>query len=338
MNPLNSSESQSKGILINSLTSFPNFFGIIPNLPFQRNVLMTEEENEEQDNNIIPENSFIANAYFTAPDTLAGADNPPNELSNQTLESHSENFVNYLDPNNPSTKTKIFKVVYPSNLSLFDYGIYDNYSENIIKETLNEMNKGKKKKVINEKNERNLVEFQGKPKKKQKYIFKRKENSDNIRKKVKSRFFKTLKNLINRNLKEAGAKFFFDFLPQPIISDITKHKNRNIFNMTLKEIYSEDFNYEKSSIVEIRKYKYNLLVLNYLEKNISISEKSNFHIFKNMKLSKIYKEYLSSKQFAMSISNLQKKKENEKYIKYYIIKAHTLLKYYDISTKIFLVK
>ena len=46
MNPFNSLEMQSKGILINSLTSFPNFSGIIPNLPFQRNVLMTEEENE----------------------------------------------------------------------------------------------------------------------------------------------------------------------------------------------------------------------------------------------------------------------------------------------------
>ena len=338
MNPFNSPERPSKGNIINSLNSFQNLSGIMPNLPFLRNGLMPEEENEEQDNNIIPENSLIANAIFTAQDTL-GVDNTFNELSNQILESHPENFVNNIDPNNPSTKTKIFKVVYQSHLSLFEHGIYDHYSENIIKETLNEMNNGKIKKVINEKNEKNLVKLQDKPKKKQKYIFKRKENSDNIRKKVKSRFFKTLKNIINQNLKEAGSKLFFDFLPQPIISNITRHENRNIFNMTLKEIYSGNFNYEKNGIVKdsIRKYRYNLLVLEYLEKNITISEKSNFHIFKDMKLSQIYKDYLSSKQFALSISNLQKENENEKYIKDYIIKAHTLLNYYGISTKIFLV-
>lgn len=339
MNPFNSPERPSKGNIINSLNSFPNFTRIIPNLPFLGNVIVPEEENDEQYNNIIPENSIIANGIFTASDTLAGADNPSNELLNQTLESHSENLVNNLVSNNPSTKTKIFEVVYQNNLSLFDQGIYDHYSENIIKETLNEMNNGKKKKVINEKNKKNLVELQEKPKKKQKYILKRKENSDNIRKKIKSRFFKTLKNIINQNLKEAGSKLFFDFLPQPIISNITRQTNRNIFNMTLKEIYSGNFNYEKSGNAKdnIRKRNYNLLVVKYLEKNISISEKSNFHIFKDMKLSQIYKEYLSSKQFAMSISNLQKEKENEKYIKDYIIKAHTLLNYYDFSTKIFLV-
>lgn len=332
MNQFNSSERSSKGNIINSLNFFPNFSGIIPNLPLIGNVLVPEEENDEQYNNIIPVKTFNANVIFTAPETL-GVDNPFNELSDQTLESHPENFFKNIDPNNPNTKTKIFKVVYQSHFSLFDQGIYDHYSENIIKKTLNEMNNGKIKKEINEKNGKNLVELQDKPKKKQKYILKRKENSDNIRKKVKSRFFKTLKNIINQKLQEAGSKQFFDFLPQPIISNITRHANRNIFNMTLKEIYSGNFNYEKNGNVKDNngKYRYNLLVLEYLEKNISISEKSNFHIFKDMKLSQIFKDYLSSKQFAMSISNLQKEKENEKYIKNYIIKAHTLLNYYDIS-------
>lgn len=42
---------------------------------------------------------------------------------------------------------------------------------------------------------------------------KRKYKPDDIRKKIKSRFHKSLRNIINENLKKAGSKHFFFFAP-----------------------------------------------------------------------------------------------------------------------------
>ncbi len=40
------------------------------------------------------------------------------------------------------------------------------------------------------------------------------EKVDDIRKKIKLRFHKIVKHIINENLKKAGSKKFFDNLPQ----------------------------------------------------------------------------------------------------------------------------
>ena len=49
---------------------------------------------------------------------------------------------------------------------------------------------------------------------------KRKYKPDDIRKKIKARFHKSIKTIINENLKKAGSKYFFSFLPQIFISSI----------------------------------------------------------------------------------------------------------------------
>ena len=58
-------------------------------------------------------------------------------------------------------------------------------------------------------------------------------------------------------------------------------------------------------------------MIEYLENNKVISEKSNYNIFKNMIYKQIYDEYLNSKEFELEIEALQKT-ESEKYIKLYI--------------------
>ena len=68
---------------------------------------------------------------------------------------------------------------------------------------------------------------------------KRKFKSDDIRKKIKSRFHKTLKNIINANLKKAGSKKFFDFLPQCFIGNISKKVNSECLELTYKELFIE---------------------------------------------------------------------------------------------------
>ena len=169
-----------------------------------------------------------------------------------------------------------------------------------------------------------------KHKKRKKNIHKRKENSDNIRKKIKARFFKCLKNEINRKLKICGSKYTFSFLPQSFICNLAKAKNKEALDFTLKEIISTSFSdWKKERVSDLKKYRHNLFVLNYLENNKEISEKSNFNNIKNMKYYKIFNEYLESKEFGLEISTLKKEKENDKYIINYIIKARNLLNFFN---------
>ena len=60
---------------------------------------------------------------------------------------------------------------------------------------------------------------------------KRKYKPDDIRKKIKSRFHKSIKNIINENLRRAGSKYFFSFLPQIFICSIGREKNYQILNL-----------------------------------------------------------------------------------------------------------
>ena len=60
---------------------------------------------------------------------------------------------------------------------------------------------------------------------------KRKYKPDDIRKKIKSRFHKSIRNIINENLKKAGSKYFFSFLPQIFICSIGREKNYQILNL-----------------------------------------------------------------------------------------------------------
>lgn len=269
----------------------------------------------------------------------------PNELSSIDMKenssnSHSDNYYENIIDNSenleekkdnkisPYKKQKIFRVIYSNDFSIFNYGKYDDYSSKMIYEALNGTNKKNTKFEINDDRD-SFTEVGRKRKKKKKYIKKRKQNSDNIRKKIKARFLKSLKNLINKKLERAGSKYFFSFFPQAFICNLTKENNKAILNLTLREIYSKNFSIEgKSNGSNLKKYNHNLFVLNYLDKHKDINEKINFNKFKNMKLSQIFQEYLSSKEFGMSISTLKQEKENDKYIKDYIIKANNFLKFF----------
>lgn len=201
----------------------------------------------------------------------------------------------------------VFDVNYLSHYQIFEAGKFDDYSWKIIKNILDEMNVLKKK-----------------DKKKKKTILIRKENADNLYKKIKGKFFKSLKNIINQHLKEEGSKKFFHFFPPYFTNKITKEETKAIFDLNLKDIYSGNFNYNEKDKKLQKLIRHNKNVLQYLENDINISEKSKFNIMKNMKLSQIYKQYLKSKAFGNTISSL--KQENQKYIKSYIIKAYDFLK------------
>ena len=157
---------------------------------------------------------------------------------------------------------------------------------------------------------------------------KRKHKPDDIRKKIKARFLKALKNAMNQRLKLAGSGKLFKFLPQAFICNVSKQKNKAVLNLSLKELFEKNL-CEGEKPKDLKKYHHNLSVLEYLEKNHDIGEKSNYNNFKNMKYYQIFNEYLNSKEFEIEIESLKQEKENDKYIRDYIIKANNLNNFFS---------
>ena len=231
-----------------------------------------------------------------------------NETKNFSSESQSKKIEIIIEsePGNSTIKKEV-NISKGSQVHIFGFGKCDYYSSKIIGESLNEMSQLKEKT------------------KKSKKRKKRKENKDNIIKKIKNKFFKSLKNIINQKLKDAGSEKTFGFFPQSLISDLTKEENIALFNLDLEDIYLGNFYYKKNDKKSEKNLKEkNKKVLEYLAKNKTISEKSCFNLFKNMKLSEIYKQYLNSEEFENAIISFNQ--ETTKYIKSYIINAYDFLK------------
>ena len=202
----------------------------------------------------------------------------------------------------------IFRILYPNKFIIFTPGEFNNYTRKFIN---NFCYNDKKPKIIFL--TKNVLTNQ-----------KRKDNADNIRKKIKARFLKSLKNTINQKLKLAGSEKFFNFLQQIFISNVSKEMNKEVLDLTFKEIFSKNFcRINNKTDSNNQKYYDNLSVLEYLEKNKNISQKSNYNIFKNMRYYQIFEEYLRSKEFEIEIDFLRQK-ENEEYIKKYIQLAYNL--------------
>ena len=163
---------------------------------------------------------------------------------------------------------------------------------------------------------------------------KRKYKPDDIRKKIKARFHKLIKNIINENLKKAGSTELFDFIPQCFIGNVSKKLNNEALNLTYKEMLSIDY-INQINISEISnnkvdhiKYLRNKEVLNYLEKHPDICKRSGFDIIQNMKYKDLLKFYFNSSQFENSINQLKAENETCDYIQEYIYRAKTYLKFY----------
>ena len=221
-------------------------------------------------------------------------------------------------------KRKIFDVTDNKSFFVFSFGEYDKESRKIINETLEDINNGKiKNNSFLDQSESSKISH-----KKKKNIKRRKDNSDNIIKKIKTRYLKALKNKINEKLKNVGSKKYFKYLPQAFISDLSKKKNKSILNMTYKEILTNNFiKWRKSDLRGINNYLHNKSVLDYLENNKDTFKNFNYNIF-NMTYSQLYKEYMESKEFEMEIANLTKT-ETLKYIKNYIVKAKNFFKFFS---------
>ena len=165
---------------------------------------------------------------------------------------------------------------------------------------------------------------------------KRKYNGDLIRKKIKSKFHKSLKNIINENLKKAGSKYFFHFLPQCFVGNTSKKLNKNCLEMTYKEILTTDFYsdlsktmpYYKKELIDKKHFKKNNRTLEYLKNNPEISKKSGFDFIKDMKYETLLNNYFISKEFEESLHQVKEEDEAPEYIQYYICSAKNYVNFY----------
>ena len=168
-------------------------------------------------------------------------------------------------------------------------------------------------------------EIQTKKDKNKKNKKSRKENSDNIFKKIKVRFNKDIKIRANEILESAGYILKFKYLP--FADNLNKNFNTKTFNTSFKDLFSMDFeefvkkNGVKNKIKdsERKNYEHNKSVLEYLERN-----NVNFD-FLNMTYIQLFNDYLDSIEFEMAIDHLNKKEKKE-YVNNYIVKANNFLK------------
>ena len=189
-------------------------------------------------------------------------------------------------------KKGIFKIIYPEKVSLFTN--MDNNFE--FKEEVDE-----------NKTEDNLFIRKKMP---------RKENKDNIRRKIKRSFFnKYVITKLNMILKNNGSNLYFMRLPQSFVSDICIKNNKKVINMTLSEIFlNEEININNTN-KDLTNYFHNLKVIN----NMDIKENKEFQKILNMKFYELFNEYLNSVEFQIDeINRLKKKKFENSFINRYI--------------------
>lgn len=224
---------------------------------------------------------------------------------NNMKENESNTIISINNNNNLIRKKRIFDIKYPNYFFIFTKSDNNNDIRKIIEESLKKDKKSSKIKII-----------------------KRRDNADIIRKKIKAKFFKSLRNRSNEKLKIGGSLKFFNLLPQKFISNLSKKINKEAFDLTFEKIFSKNFcepgEYKNIDDPNLKKYKENLSVIEYLNKRREICEKSEYNIFKNKQLYQIYDEYLRSKEFEDDILALKQQKEktdyfkNDKYIKSYV--------------------
>ena len=231
----------------------------------------------------------------------------PNE--NIQLNSNNEGIktdakISY-DCSKAKDKKKYFNVVYPHNDSLF--------------------NKTEKEDTINLITEKDEINFLGN--KRLSYRRQRKDNKDNIRTKIKRGFFNSaLINKLNDKLKSIGSTKYFMKFPQNFVSDISQKRNKEIVNMTLKEIFEKKELYKQENEIGFDNYLHNLKVI----QSEIIKENSEFKKILNKTFRELYEEYINSDEFKIGeIGRLKEHKMEDDYIKKYIYLSRELIDFFN---------
>ena len=233
------------------------------------------------------------------------------KLSLDSLLSFDEKEDCLIEPNHPSffslesiiekekEKKPIFNVVYPNKDSLFTNGEINSalLSKEETKETFM-----KRKRFP--------------------YRRPRKENQDNIRKKIKLGFFNiALIKMLNDKLRSFGNNKYFAKFPQSFISDVNKKRNKEIFEKSLRDIFIEKELYKCGDKKGASNYFQNLNIVKN-EKNVE------FNKIMDKKIRDLFEEYINSDEFKIrEINRLKNKDMSDDYIARYIYLANHLCEF-----------
>ena len=154
----------------------------------------------------------------------------------------------------------------------------------------------------------------------------RKENQDNIRKKIKRGFFNcALIKKLNEKLKSIGSRKYFRKFPQHFVSDVNQLRNKVIFGMTLGEIFCKKELYLPENKEGLNNYLNNLKVI----KSEEVEENEVFNKILNKTIRELYEEYLNSEEFKVEeINRLKEKKMKDEYIERYTSLARYLVAFF----------
>jgi hypothetical protein len=206
----------------------------------------------------------------------------------------------------------------------------DKCDNDILKET--EAETFKKEKKIEENNINDLGDINQNQKKskitslpkkkrrKKKNILRRKFNTDNIRRKIISKFFYCLIKNVNNKLKLIGIKKRFRNLPSifryKFISKVLHEKDKSKIDFTFKQLITKNI---LGIEMEEKIFIYNLNVLKSLNHPL-------LNTIVNMKFSQLYEEYLKSEDF--NDGKMDKNEDDQNYINRCKKKGFEFLNFY----------
>ena len=155
-------------------------------------------------------------------------------------------------------------------------------------------------------------------------IKRRRENMDNIHKKIKTVFFNNfLYNKINEKLKKKKSRLYFVKFPISFVNDVKRNTNKDIINLSLLEIISKKELYNEN---DLSNYYHNLKVI----ENKETSENEELKEILNKKYCELFEEYINSKEFNIDeINRLKNNNLGDVYIKRYLYLAKHFIKYFE---------
>ena len=155
-------------------------------------------------------------------------------------------------------------------------------------------------------------------------IKRRRENMDNIHKKIKTVFFNNfIYNKINEKLKKKKSRLYFVKFPISFVNDVKRNTNKDIINLSLLEIISKKELYDESNL---NNYYHNLKVI----ENKETLENEELKEILNKKYFELFEEYINSKEFNIDeINRLKNNNFGDVYIKRYLYLAKHFIKYFE---------
>ena len=155
---------------------------------------------------------------------------------------------------------------------------------------------------------------------------KRRDNKDNIQKKIKTGFFnRYLYIKINNILIKNKSKIKFPKFPQKFCSSISREANMKLLDSTLLEIFGAKEHYSEKELIN---FEHNKEIL----KNIEIKENEELQEILNKTYRELFEVYINSKEFNIDeINRLKNKNMENAYIKYYKYLAKNLIKFFSTN-------